>query len=170
MSSRKMLSSVDTNRRKRPITEAFLHAEASYGRVKRRIKTMSKEIRAFRSALCENAPRSIETHIQLLEEDVRRHYKELVMLEEQYKCSKAEIYLFIKEKLDLHQKFLCFLLGFRDSGLCLLPMLDQGHETTTSIKGVIADFAGVPTGKVLGDICELERLIRHTQDQVKDDP
>jgi hypothetical protein len=154
---------MDTTRRKRPITEAFLHAEASYCRVKRRIKTMSKEIRACRSALCENAPRSIETHIQLLEEDVRRHYTELIMLEEQYKCSKAEIYRFIKEKLDLNQKFLCFLLGFRDdSGLCLLHMLDQGHETTTSIKCMIADFAGVPTGKVLGDLCELERLIRHT--------
>lgn len=153
-------------RRKRPITEAFLDAEASYGRARQRIKTMAAEIGSFRRSLNDDVPSFIENHIQNLEEDITRHFKELENLEEEYKCSKSQICRFIQEKLLQHESFLYFLHGFHDStGDCFLPMLDQGPETTCSIKQKIANFAGVPTGKALGDFFDLERTIRSSPDQ-----
>jgi hypothetical protein len=155
-------SGMAKTRGKRPITEAFLHAEASYGRARRRIETTASKIGTFRRFLCSDAPSFIEVHIQNLEEDITRHSKQLEILEEQYRSSKAAIYRFIREKLRLHESFFCFLRGFSDpNGSCLLPILNQGPETTCIIKQMIADFAGVPTGKTLGDFCELEQTIRH---------
>jgi hypothetical protein len=79
----------------------------------------------------------------------------------------------VKEQLVLHKCFLCFLSGFRedddDSSVqdntrqCQLPLLNQGEETDTAIKKLIAEFAGVPVGMLVHDLRTLEGLLEQKE-------
>jgi len=94
----------------------------------------------------------------------------------------------VRELLSLHESFRWFLLGFMekngardemckeaDSGTssspsfcddseesrsCMLPMLNQGAESTVALKRLIAEFAGVPTGRLVQDLKNLECLLK----------
>jgi hypothetical protein len=83
----------------------------------------------------------------------------------------------VKEQLALHDGFLCFLSGFLedkdDSSVqdnantpqrqCHLPLLNQGEETITAFKKLIAEFAGVPTGRLVHDLRTLEGLLEQKE-------
>ena len=170
---RKMKTTPRAQPRKRPITDAVVSAEARYRKARRKISTLAAEIGRLRyqSVCCEHDARirrAVEPYIDILEMDMKRHHKELEILESNYESSKAIIQQKIQTKLILHEGFFQLLSGFAgevsNSGsgfssnvdehkkVCLLPMLNLGSETTRGIKQLIADFAGVPTGAALGDL------------------
>jgi hypothetical protein len=152
--------------RKRPITEALLHVEEDYRQARRKLSTIAAAIGSLRGCLAEGLRLAIEPHILVLETDMIRHQRELETIETKYSRSREIIYRKIEAKLNLHQGFIHFLFGFRDTrtGDCLLPMLDLGLETACSIKQRIAAFAGVPTGALLGDLRDSFRSATRNND------
>jgi hypothetical protein len=83
----------------------------------------------------------------------------------------------VKEQLVLHHGFICFLSGFiegkddcsvqdnfhRPQRQCHLPLLNQGEETDTAFKKLIAEFAGVPIGMLVHDLRTLEGLLEQKE-------
>lgn len=79
----------------------------------------------------------------------------------------------VRTQMGLHKSFMAWLSGFnnndsdshneehKSSKQCCIPMLNQGVETTTGIKQLVAEFLGVPTGRLLHDLRNLESLLVH---------
>lgn len=96
---------------------------------------------------------------------------EIERIEQGQENMKQRILPKVKEQLVLHDGFLCFLSGFREDKddhdahthqrqrQCHLPMLNQGEETVTAFKKLIAEFACVPIGTLVHDLRTLEGLL-----------
>jgi len=78
----------------------------------------------------------------------------------------------VQELLSSHRTLLQFLAGFDDSverrdsssSRCRLSVLNRDVETTTSLKKLIAEYAGVPVGRLFHDLKSLERLLLYEEE------
>jgi hypothetical protein len=109
--------------------------------------------------------------LHILESSFSSLRDEIGRIEQGHESMKERALPKVREQLQHHECFItCFLSGFRERGSnnssvfseeCHLPMLNQGEETTTAIKKLIAEFAGIPIGMVIHDLRSLELLLVH---------
>ena len=108
---------------------------------------------------------------------------QILEIEKGQEIIKKKIIPRVQAQFEMHRSFLVFLQGFRDTeaennsdrecmeqerrnpSKCLLPMLNVGEETTSAIKQLISDFAGIPTRGTLHDLRSLKSMLEKTGPQ-----
>jgi hypothetical protein len=162
-----------------PFTYRFLGLRLRLAFTKRRFSQVEKN---YRDSLLTDRGRlndivnALQSSFSLLRDEIDR-------IEQGQENMKQRALPKVKEQLVLHNGFLCFLSGFSeedkedDSSVqdnaytgttqrqiqCHLPLLNQGEETTTALKKLIAEFAGVPTGMLVHDLRTLEGLLEQKE-------
>ena len=98
--------------------------------------------------------------MDFLEESFGSLKKDLQFIERNHAELKRRGHPRIKERLQLYESFGVFLQGYycEQADGCAVALLNRDEETTTSIKRLIADFAGVPTGRELFDFRMLSNI------------
>ena len=113
--------------------------------------------------------------MEVLESSFTSLRSEIDRIEESQEQMKERALPLVRKQLTAHKSFILFLSGFKagqqndaDPTLetCALPMLDQGDETTTAIKKLIASFSGVPIGMYVHDLRTLETLLENSNCEV----
>lgn len=116
--------------------------------------------------------------MQLLEMSFTSLRSEIDRIEESQEKMKRRVLPLVQSQLKLHKSFMCFLSGFNrqddqdnsdSTSSCVIPLLNQGEETTTHIKKLIASFAGVPTGMYVHDLRTMETLLQQNFKGCSDD-
>jgi hypothetical protein len=118
----------------------------------------------------QNGPDNHQELIEVLESSFSSLRSEIDRIEESQEEMKARALPLVRAQLGLHDGFMCFLSGFTTRPTdtaslrptCILPMLNQGEETTIAIKQLIASFMGVPFGIYMHDLRSLETLLQHS--------
>lgn len=135
----------------------FRRVEASY------LDHMTSRLR--RSVASEEATTLLAGLDGELDSSFKTLRQEIDRIEEAQETMRLRALPKVEQLIILHKGFNSFLHGFLrrgvdDSAECHLPMLNLGSESTTAVKRIIADFAGVPTGMLLHDLRSLEVLLR----------
>ena len=154
-----------------PFTYRFLGLRLRLAFTKRRFCQVEK---SYRDSLLTDRGR-LNDLVIVLQSSFSSLRNEIDRIEQGQENMKQRALPKVKEQLVLHNSFLCFLSGFReeidDSSVrdytqrqCHLPLLNQGEETNTAFKKLIAEFAGVPTGMLVHDLRTLEGLLEQKGD------
>jgi uncharacterized protein YdcH (DUF465 family) len=156
-----------------PFTYRFFGLRLRLAFTKRRFCQVEK---SYRDSLLTDRGR-LNDLVHLLQSSFSSLRDEIERIEQGQENMKQRALPKVKEQLVLHDGFLCFLSGFRedkdDSSVkdnaytpqrqCHLPLLNQGEETITAFKKLIAEFAGVPTGMLVHDLRILEGLLEEKE-------
>jgi hypothetical protein len=164
-----------------PFTYRFLGLRLRLAFTKRRFQRVEK---SYHAHLLTDRGR-LNDLVNVLQSSFSSLRDEIERIEQGQESMKQRTLPKVKEQLTLHQGFFTFLAGFREvpatattndtvpacknkeKKRCHLHILNQGCETTTAFKRLIAEFAGVPTGMLLHDLRTLENLLAQDTDSVE---
>jgi hypothetical protein len=160
-----------------PFTYRFLGLRLRLAFTKRRFRRVEASYQAHMSSRQRRSIPNEETRVVLagLDGELDSSFKmlriEIDRIEQAQEAMRIRALPKVEQLLLLHESHKKFLLGFltpearedqesQPQCSCALPILNVGMETTTAIKQLIADFAGVPSGKMVSDLRSLLVLLR----------
>lgn len=145
-----------------PLTHRFLSITLRFAFAKQKFQRMEEIHRQFLA----QAPhgRALAAPMQVLEQTFPWLRRELKGIEERKSKMVQAIVANVQELMDLHLGFSTWLTGFMDGSNAPkspLTLLNLGSDTTMSIKILVADFLGAPTGPLLHDLRCLKRILEY---------
>ena len=156
---------------KRPRTQSFLDNEKQFESAKRTCTFLITELgRTVEPSSSSPGTRTFNaTKRRALESAELNIRKQMHLYDRQFSSYQEDLRKEVNGKLRLRKAFDC-LEAFveapanddwqRKPMMNPLSLLNQGPETTTSLKALISDFAGVPDGNETSDWQELSRQLR----------
>jgi hypothetical protein len=171
-----------------PFTYRFLGLTLRLAFTKRRFRRVEESYQRYLTA----GEEDLDDLVRVIEHSFAALRNEIQRIEEGQEHMKRTTLPCVRSQMRLYQNFVLWLSGFREASkqakgddstsmtpttsddppprACLLPRLDQGVETTTGIKRLIADFVGVPTGRLLNDLRNLQSLLEQEENSANAPP
>jgi hypothetical protein len=166
-----------------PFTYRFLGLRLRLAFTKRRFRRVEASYQAHISSRQRRSITNAEARVVLagLDGELDSSFKtlrlEIDRIERAQEAMRVRALPKVEQLLLLHESYKVFLHGFltpvtrkerepqqeRESyrrSSCVLPILNVGMETTTALKRLIAEYAGVPSGKMVPDLQSLVVLLR----------
>ena len=156
-----------------PFTYRYLGLTLRLAFTKRRFRRVETSYERFLT----QGEDEVDDLLRVLEQSFRVLRTEIKRIEDGQEQMKRTALPCVRTQMGLYRSFLVWLSGFRNESQeqkreftsqsrCCIPMLDCGIETTTGIKRLVAEFVGVPTGRLLHDLRNLENLLVQPRTQV----
>lgn len=166
-----------------PLSHRFLAMTLRLAFTKRRFE---KVLESYKHQATETDDHLLQDLLftRVLERSFGALRREIARIERGHECMKRTALPCVRTQMGLYQSYLTWLSGFRETTVrdysdnddddighkgsvqqfCCIPMLSIGDETTTAIKSLIAQFVGVPTGRLLHDLRNLQGLLEQPAD------
>jgi hypothetical protein len=177
-----------------PFTYRFLGLTLRLAFTKRRFRRVEESYQRYLTA----GEDDLDDLVRVIEHSFAALRNEIQRIEEGQEHMKRTTLPCVRSQMRLYRNFVFWLSGFREKSnhtegndestssivatatsddppppaplACLLPRLEQGVETTTGIKRLIADFVGVPTGRLLNDLRNLQSLLEREENSANAPP
>lgn len=155
-----------------PFTYRFLGLRLRLAFTKRRFQRVEASYQAHISSRRRRSISSEEARAMLagldgeLDSSFKTLRNEIDRIEQAQESMRVRALPKVESLLLLHESYQTFLYGFQSKPssschpVCALPFLNVGTETTSAIKKLIADFAGVPVGAMVHDLQSLVVLLQ----------
>ena len=154
-----------------PFTYCFLGLTLRLAFTKRRFYRVESSYQR----LLEEGEGGMDAFLHDMEQSFQVLRNEIDRIEEGQEDMRRAVLPCVRDQLGSYRCFMVFMSGFREPldeanredyvgerNKCCISMLAQDPDTTSAIQRLVADFIGVPTGRLLHDLRNLENLLEQS--------